>query len=170
MGIWREHGGGGRGGRRASVNIIPTSSGSPVDESKFCPRCSVQLSYLKEEDIWACVKCAWNLPRHLLKEEPSPSLSPSLSSSPNQNKVVTVDMAEAESADSIPTASKGTRANELKKKNDPFSYLRKEDDAWLEEKGMTLVSEQIDLPTGHADTISSEDLKAQKERRRRSRW
>jgi len=98
MGIWREHGGGGRGGRRPSVNIIPTSSGSPVDESKFCPRCGVQLSYLKEEDIWACVKCAWNLPRHLLKEEPSPSLSPSLSSSPNQNKVVTVDMAEAESA------------------------------------------------------------------------
>jgi hypothetical protein len=171
MVIWREENRG-EGGRRPSVNLIPpSSSGCQIDESKFCPRCGVQLSYFKEEDIWACVKCAWNLPRHLLKEEPSPSSSSS-SPSPSQNKVVTVDTADSllESTDSVPIASEGTRINEQKKKNDPFSYLRKEDDIWLEEKGMTLVSEHIDLPTGDVDTIFSEDLKAQNERRRRSRW
>jgi hypothetical protein len=164
MGTWREYVG---DRRRSTVNIIPTttSSGSSStggSESNFCPRCSAQLSYLTIEDVWACTKCAWNLPKHLL-EEPEPSASPvsSLSSSTSQNnKVGTVDMiTEAEELENnvVPVASKPRRSEELANRAKRLPG-EDSDTAMLQAKGMTLIDSNEVLPAGDSEVLSSADL------------
>jgi ribosomal protein L37AE/L43A len=169
--------GGGGGPRRPAVNIIsPSHQQPPLDQSKYCPRCSLQLSYMQDLDLWYCKKCGWNIPKELLNPPPAQqqnkkqtqgetSSMPALTGTRNEISSSTTQ------EEDIAIASKGIRASERKK--DPFSYLRKEDDAWLEEKkGMTLVSDRIDLPTGgdNKEVLSSEDLKRERERRTKGRW
>jgi ribosomal protein L37AE/L43A len=165
--------GGGAGGdlRRPAVNIISPSQ-PPLDQSRYCPRCNLQLSYLEKEEIWCCVKCGWNIPDELLKSPKQQQHHhlrhndnmPALTGTRNESSSSSSSNIQEED---IAIVSKGRRSDE--RKRDPLDYLRK-DDAPLLEKGWTLVSERIDLPTG-GDTLSSEDLTRETKRRTNGiRW
>jgi ribosomal protein L37AE/L43A len=158
--------GGGGGPRRPAVNIIsPSHQQPPLDRSKYCPRCSLQLSYMQDLDLWYCKKCGWNIPKELLNPLPAVQQRgkqkddddiPALTGTRNESSSSSNTQGE-----DIVIASKDSR-----KKTDPFAYLKK-DDAWLEDKGMTLVSDAINIPTGgDKEVFTSEDLKQMKERKK----
>lgn len=163
-------GGGGGDLRRPAVNIISPSQ-PPFDHSKYCPRCSLQLSYMQDYEVWYCKKCGWNIPKELLnppvqqqskkKDDDMPTLTGTRNESSSSSNT--------QQEEDIAIVSKGRRSDEQKR--DPLDYLRK-DDAPLLERGWTLVAERIDLPTGgDGSTISSDELQRERERRTKGiRW
>ena len=129
----------------------------PIDKSKYCPRCSFNLYYFEERNIWFCGKCAWNFPDELLvknREQQDPQV--------NKGVAAPAGTAAAEEVN-IPIASKGRRPS-LKNK-DPWAHLKKDDEVYLK-PGVTVVTDVIDIPSGDKEVTSSEDLKKQKIRLR----
>lgn len=166
--IWRERGSGGGGlRRRPAVNNVDTGiSDSPLDLSKFCPKCNFSLSYLKDLDIWVC-KCGWGVPKELLLHSPLPPQSSNNKKTTDEEEPVimggrnnphsSVIRSSEEEKNSIPIASKPLRSAELANR---VKRLPGEDrdTAMLQEKGYTLIDSSEYQATGDVDTISSDDL------------
>jgi hypothetical protein len=133
----------------------------PLDESMYCGRCSLKLSYLKDKDIYFCSKCGWNLPDELL--HPPPSSQEQSNKADDDDKPVMTgtrnDSSSSTQEEDIPIASQGRRAN--KRKKDQFDYLRK-DDAYLQ--NYTLVRDEIYFSDDRT-TLSGEELEQERLRR-----
>jgi hypothetical protein len=172
---------------RRFVNLVDSGmSHEALYPSKYCPRCKWQLSYLDDYDVYICSHCGFGLPDELLDNQlpPPPPLSPEerqqrRSSKKNKDAddspALTGTRNESLSPSSntqddndIAIVSKPSRTKERKK--DPYEFLKK-DDVWLAEKGLTLVSDAIDIPGGDAITTSSDELRQDRDRKRgRPQW
>lgn len=150
--------------RRPTMNPVPvggSSSNDDVDKRKYCPRCSFNLYYMEEKDIFFCGKCAWNMPDEYSKKNQEEQKEQEQVATKKGSATTTADATNKE--EDIHIVSKGTRSQE--KKKDKLDYLRR-DDAYMQKSGLNFVSEVIDLPTGDKEVVSSEDLKRDKIRLR----
>jgi PIN domain nuclease of toxin-antitoxin system len=145
--------------RRPAVN--PRPLGDTVDDApddrKYCPREGRELVYDKEDDVFFCPVCAWNMPEKYTKR--NLELQQSQQQQVKGGAATTSEAVKEENI--VVVAAPDPRR---KKKPDPLDYLRADDSVYTEKTGRTFISDTVIMPSGDKEVVSSKDLKQNKEK------
>jgi hypothetical protein len=125
-----------------------------------CPHCLILLHYDQDRNVKWCLQCGWNSPKDFDTNNNDNNI-PITENNNNKPKVSIATSDDPDNAsmnpdDEIHIAFKGSRSDELKSKQDPYSYLRK-DDAPLRRHGYSLVRDEVSF-SDNKTTLSGTEL------------
>jgi hypothetical protein len=164
------------GRRRPSVSIVGGSSDDHRDiEEKFCPRCNILLLWRDDLTSWFCKRCGYNPPVEdsLSISDDYTTTTTSTNDKPRLKNSKNADNDNNNNSSSPPImpvdkSRSEEQVEDLHRRR--FKYYD-DDMRRLEEKGYTIIDAVEDIPTaGDVDTLSSDQLRRERERRTKGRW